>query len=117
MNQVHILSQIYLAITTAPEILTAPFIEQLLTHVLPLAESEADDDAVEDAINKIYRQFTDVRNKIKALKCKSIDDYEATSTPGYTTITNNYPDIKKLEKILKTRIQKASDSSASNDKN
>ena len=40
MNQSDILEQIYRVITTAPEILTPPFIEQLLTQVLPLAESE-----------------------------------------------------------------------------
>jgi hypothetical protein len=104
-NEVNILSEIYAAITTAPAILTPPFIEELITKILPLAESGADNDTVEDAINVLYRQFKDVRDKIKALKRKNLDDAESEVTPGYETLTNNYPDIKKLEANLKQRIQ------------
>jgi hypothetical protein len=113
MNEVGILSQIYNAITTAPTILTPAFIEQLLTQILPLAESGADNDTVEEAINALYRQFTKVRDEIKILDRKHLDDAEAEVTPGYETVINTYPDIKKLEKlekleaILKKRIDKA----------
>jgi hypothetical protein len=117
MNEADILSQIYTAITTAPEILTPPFIEQLIADVLPLAESDADSDTVEDAINEIYRQFKDVRDKIKALKRKNLDDAEAEIAPGYETIINNHPDIKKLETILKKRIQQVSNPPAPDAKN
>ena len=70
MNEVDILSQIYNAITTAPTILTPAFIEQLLTQILPLAESGADNDTVEEAINALYKQFREVRDKIKILNRK-----------------------------------------------
>jgi uncharacterized coiled-coil DUF342 family protein len=107
MNQVHILSQIYNAITTAPTILTPAFIEQLLTKILPLAESGADNDTVEDAINALYQQFREVRDKIKSLNIKNLDGAEAEVTPGRETLINTYPDIKKLEASLKKRIDKA----------
>lgn len=116
-NEVDILSQIYAAITTAPAILTPPFIEELITKILPLAESGADNDTVENAINVLYRQFKDVRDEIKALKRKNLDDAEPEVTPGYETITNNYPDIKKLEAHLKKRIDKPSIPPAPNAKN
>ena len=117
MNEVDILSQIYNAITTAPEILTPPFLEKLLTEILPLAESGADNDTVEEAINeKLYKQFTDVRNDIKGLKRKSLDDAEAEVTPGYETVKNEYPDIEKLEANLKKRIKEASTISAADAK-
>ena len=117
MNEVDILSQIYNAITTAPTILTPPFIEKLLAEILPLAESGADNDTVEDAINKLYKEFTDVRDDIKGLKRKSLDDAEAEVTPGYETVKNEYPDIEKLEANLKKRIKEASTISASDAKN
>ena len=107
MNEVDILSQIYNAITTAPTILTPAFIEQLLTKILPLAESNADNDTVEEAINALYKQFREVRDKIKSLNRKNLDDAEAEVTPGYETLINTYPDIKKLEAILKKRMDKA----------
>ncbi len=43
MMKTLILSEICNAITKAPEILTPPFIEELLKTVLPIAESDADD--------------------------------------------------------------------------
>ena len=107
MNEVDILSQIYNAITTAPTILTPAFIEQLLTQILPLAESDADNDTVEEAINALYRQFRELRDKIKILSIKNLDDAKAEVTPGYETLINKYPDIKKLEARLKKRIDKA----------
>ena len=107
MNEVDILSQIYNAITTAPTILTPAFIEQLLTQILPLAESDADNDTVEEAINALYKQFRELRNEIKILRRKNLDDVEAEVTPGYETLINTYPDIKKLEASLKKRIDKA----------
>ena len=107
MNEVDILYQIYNAITTAPTILTPAFIEQLLTKILPLAESGADNDTVEKAINALYKQFREVRDKIKVLKIKNLDDAKAEVTPGYETLINTYPDIKKLEASLKKRIDKA----------
>ena len=107
MNEVDILSQIYNAITTAPTILTPAFIEQLLTQILPLAESDADNDTVEEAINALYRQFREMRDKIKILSRINLDDVEAEVTPGYETLINTYPDIKKLEANLKKRIDKA----------
>ncbi|MCW6049587.1 hypothetical protein QUB60_04465 [Microcoleus sp. A2-C5] len=117
MNEVDILSQIYNAITTAPAIFTPPFIERLLAEVLPLAESGADNDTVEDAINKLYREFTKVRDDIKGLKRKNLDDAEPEITPGYETVKNEYPDIEKLEANLKKRIQEASNISAADAKN
>jgi uncharacterized coiled-coil DUF342 family protein len=117
MSQADILCQIYGAITTAPEILTPPFIEQLLAKVLPLAESDVDNDAVEEAINELYRQFKDVRDKIKALKRKSLDDYDAISTPGYETIINQYPNLNKLKESLKKRIKNNSNPTPPNAKN
>ena len=107
MNEVDILSQIYNAIITAPTILTPAFIEQLLTKILPLAESGADNDTVEEAINALYRQFREMRDKIKSLTIKNLDDAKAEVTPGYKTLINTYPDIKKLEASLKKRIDKA----------
>ena len=107
MNQVDILSQIYNAITTAPTILTPAFIEQLLTKILPLTESDADNDTVEEAINALYKQFRVLRDEIKILNRKNLDDAEAEVTPGYETLINTYPDIKKLEASLKKRIDKA----------
>ena len=107
MNEVDILSQIYNAITTAPTILTPAFIEQLLTKILPLAESDADNDTVEEAINALYRQFREMRDKIKVLSRINLDDAKAEVTPGYETLINKYPDIKKLEARLKKRIDKA----------
>ena len=107
MNEVDILSQIYNAITTAPTILTPAFIEQLLTQILPLAESGADNDTVEEAINALYQQFIKVRDEIKILNTKNLDDAEAKVTPGRETLINTYPDIKKLEARLKKRIDKA----------
>ena len=117
MNEVDILSQIYNAITTAPTIITPPFIEKLLAEVLPLAESGADNDTVEDAINELYKEFRDIRDAIKLLTRKSLDDAEAEITPGYETVKNEYPDIKKLEANLKKRIKEASTISASDAKN
>jgi uncharacterized coiled-coil DUF342 family protein len=108
MSEVDILSQIYNAITTAPTILTPAFIEQLLTQILPLAESSADNDTVEEAINALYKQFREVRDKIKSLNRKNLDDAEAEVTPGYETLINTYPDIKKLEKLEKLEKLKAS---------
>jgi len=117
MNEVDILFQIYNAITTAPAILTPPFIDKLLAEVLPLAESGADNDTVETAINKLYKEFTKVRDDIKGLKRKNLDDAEAEITPGYETVTNEYPDIEKLEANLKKRIQEASNISPADAKN
>ena len=117
MNEVDILSQIYNAITTAPAILTPPFIEKLLAEVLPLAESGADNDTVEDAINKLYKEFRDIRDAIKCLTRKNLDDVEAEITPGYETVKNEYPDIEKLEANLKKRIKEASTISAADAKN
>ena len=107
MNEVDILYQIYHAITTASTILTPAFIEQLLTQILPLAESDADNDTVEEAINALYRQFTKVRDEIKSLTRINLDKAKAEVTPGYETLINTYPDIKKLEASLKKRIDKA----------
>jgi ABC-type transporter Mla subunit MlaD len=101
-----ILLELYNAITTAPQILTPPFIEELLKTVLPLAESDADDKVVKEAINNLYRNFTEVRDQIGASR-KNLDDVAAEATPGYETLVNTYPDIKKLEASLKTRIDKA----------
>jgi uncharacterized coiled-coil DUF342 family protein len=101
-----ILLEIYNAITTNPEILTPPFIEELLKTVLPLAESDADDKVVKEAINNLYRNFTEVRDRIRDVR-KNLDDAEAEITPGYETLINTYPDIKKLEASLKKRIDKA----------
>jgi predicted nucleic acid-binding Zn-ribbon protein len=107
MNQSAILSEIYTAITTAPEILVeAPdFTKQLITKILPLADSQADNDTVEEAINQLYRQFKNIRDQIKALHRKSLDDAEPE--PGYDTLTNEYPDIKDLKTELEKRIQQA----------
>ena len=112
MRKSVILLEIYNAITTAPEILTPPFIEELLKTVLPLAESDADDKVVKEAINKLYRNFTEVRDRISDVT-KNLDEAKAEVTPGYETLINTYPDIKKLEKLeklkasLKKRIDKA----------
>ena len=120
-NEVDILSQIYSAITTAPAILTPPFIEELITKILPLAESSADNDTVENAINLLYRQFKDVRDKIKALKRKNLDDKKSKIIPGYDTPTNTSPDIdkelKRLEEKLEQRINKNSITPTSDAKN
>ena len=106
MTKSVIFSEIYDAITTSPQILTPPFIEELLKTVLPLVESDADDKVVKKAINNLYRNFTEVRDRIGA-KRKNSDDAEAEVTPGYETLINTYPDIKKLEASLKKRIDKA----------
>jgi ABC-type transporter Mla subunit MlaD len=106
MMKSEILLEIYKVITTAPEILTPPFIEELLKTVLPLAESDADDKVVKEAINKLYRNFTKVRDRIGDVT-KNLDNAEAKVTPGYETLINTYPDIKKLEASLKKRIDKA----------
>ncbi len=105
MSQSIILSEIYTAITTAPEILVdAPdFTKQLITKILPLANSDADNDTVEDEINQLYRQFKDIRDQIKALHRKSLDDAEPE--PGYDTLTNEYPDIEDLKAELEKRIR------------
>jgi len=120
MNEVDILFQIYNAITTAPTILTPPFIEKLLAEVLPLAESGADNDTVEDAINELYREFTKVRDDIKGLKRKNLDDAKAESGEDYATVNNTYPNTKKLKKLkaeLEKRIKEASTISPSDAKN
>lgn len=106
MTKSVIFSEIYDAITTSPQILTPPFIEELLKTVLPLAESDADDKVVKEAINKLYRNFTDVRDLIGNVR-KNSDDAEPEVTPGYETLINTYPDIEKLEASLKKRIDKA----------
>ena len=106
MMKSEILWEIYKVITTATEILTPPFIEELLKTVLPLAESDADDKVVKEAINKLYRNFTKVRDRIGDVR-KNFDDAKAEVTPGYETLINTYPDIKKLEASLKKRIEKA----------
>ena len=48
-----------------------------------------------------------MRDQIKSLNTKNLDDAEAKVTPGYETLINTYPDIKKLEASLKKRIDKA----------
>jgi len=101
-----ILWEIYKVITTAPDILTRPFIQELLETVLPLAESDADDKVVKEAINNLYRNFTEVRDRIRDVT-KNLDDAKPEVTPGYETLINTYPDIKKLEASLKKRIDKA----------
>ena len=106
MMKTLILSEICNAITKYPKILTPPFIEELLKTVLPLAESDADDKVVKEAINKLYRNFTEVRDRIGDVR-KNLDNAKAEVTPGYETLINTYPDIKKLEAILKKRIDKA----------
>ena len=102
-----ILSEIYTAITTAPEILVeAPdFTKQLITKILPLANSDADNDTVKRAINQLYCQFEDIRDQIKALHRKNLDDAEPE--PGYATLTNEYPDIEDLKAELEKRIRQA----------
>ena len=101
-----ILSEIYNAITEAPEILTPPFIEELLKTILPIAESDATNKVVKEAINQVYQNFPEVRDQIATIR--NLDDAKSEVTPGYDTLTNTYPDIKKLEANLKTRIQTAS---------
>ncbi|MEG4323510.1 MULTISPECIES: hypothetical protein [unclassified Microcoleus] len=108
MMKTLILSEIYNAITKAPEILTPPFIEELLKTVWPIAESDAEDKVVKQAINKLYQNFPEVGELIANLTRKNLDDAEPEVTPGYETVTNNYPDLKKLESNLKKRIQTAS---------
>lgn len=116
MTKSVIFSESYDAITTNPQILTPPFIEELLKTVLPLAESDADDKVVKKAINNLYRNFTEVRDRIGDVR-KNLDDAEAEVTPGYETLVNTYPDIKKLEASLKKRIKEASNISPSDAKN
>lgn len=106
MSSTSILSEIYLAITTKPEILTPEFIAGLTDQVLPLAKSDADNKSVAKAINDLYKQFTKVRDSIKALFRKSFDGFEPESTPGHETVPNHYPEINELEQILKKRIDK-----------
>ena len=115
MMKTLILSEIYNAITEAPEILTPPFIEELLKTILPIAESDATDKAVKEAINKVYQNFPEVRDQIATIR--NLDDAESDVTPGYETVTNTYPDIKKLEANFKKRIQKALNPPASDAKN
>ncbi|WP_293341288.1 hypothetical protein [Microcoleus sp. CAWBG58] len=117
MMKTLILSEIYNAITQYSNILTQPFIEELLKTVLPIAESDATDKAVKAAINQVYQNFPEVAEQIANLTRKNLDDAEAEVTPGYETITNNYPDIKKLEAHLKKRIETASIPPAPNAKN
>ena len=112
-----ILSEIYNAITKAPEILTPPFIEELLKTILPIAESDATNKVVKEAINKVYQDFPEVAKDIANLTRKNLDDAEPEVTPGYETLTNTYPDIKKLEANFKKRIQTASIPPASDAKN
>lgn len=112
-----ILSEIYNAITEHPNILTPPFIEELLKTVLPIAESDATDKAVKAAINQVYQDFPEISEQIANLTRKNLDDAEPEVTPGYETLTNNYPDIKKLEANLKQRIQPPSIPPAPNAKN
>jgi hypothetical protein len=110
--------EIYKAITTAPQVLTPPFIDELLKTVLPISESEADDKVVKQAINNLYQKFPAVRDQIKFLIAKkNLDDAEAEIIPGYETLTNNYPDIKKLEASLKKRIKNNSNPTPPNAKN
>lgn len=117
MNQPNILNQIYRVITTSPQILTTDFIEELLNTVLPIAESNVDNDTLENVINLVYCKFTVDREKIKDLYRKSFDDFEPEKTPVNETLTNNYPDIKKLELSLKKRIDKDSNTSNADAKN
>jgi hypothetical protein len=117
MNQPNILNQIYRVITTTPQIITEDFIEELLTTVLPVAESNVDNDTLENVINLVYCKFGDDRDKIKDLYRKSFDDVEPETTTGYETLTNNYPDIKKLEVSLKKRIDQNSNPSNTDAKN
>ncbi len=112
-----ILLEIYTAITTNPKILTPEFINGLITTVLPKSDSEDDNSKVKEAINQLYQNFPEVRDQIKALMRKSFDDAEPETTPGYETVTNNYPDIKKLELSLKKRIDKDSNTSNTDAKN
>lgn len=106
-QSITILSEIYTAITTAPEILVeaSDFTKQLITKILPLANSDADNDNVEEAINQLYRQFKNIRDQIKALHRKNFDDDEPE--PGYDTLTNEYPDIEDLKAELEKRIRQA----------
>ena len=115
MMKTLILSEICNAITKAPEILTPPFIEELLKTVLPIAESDATDKAVKEAINKVYQNFPEVRDQIATLR--NFDDAESEVTAGYETVTNTYPDIKKLEANLRKRIHQASNPPAPDAKN
>ncbi|TAG93997.1 MAG: hypothetical protein EAZ18_10875 [Oscillatoriales cyanobacterium] len=84
---------------------------------MPIAESDATDKAVKEAINKVYQNFPEVAEQIANLTRKNLDDAEPEVTPGYETITNNYPDIKKLEAHLKKRIETALIPPAPNAKN
>lgn len=119
MSQSTILSEIYTAITTAPKILVeAPdFTKQLITKILPLANSDADNDTVEDEINQLYLEFEDIRDQIKALHRKNLHKYKAKTHPDYMTVKNNFPDIEKLEESLYQRIQQDSNISSSDAKN
>lgn len=115
-----ILAEIYTAITTAPEILVeAPeFTKQLITKILPLANSDADNDTVKKAINQLYCQFEDVTEQIKAaFHRKNLHKYKAKIHPDYMTVKNDFPDIEKLEKSLSQRIQQDSNTSSSDAKN
>ena len=117
MMKTLILSEICNAITKAPEILTPPFIEELLKTVLPIAESDATDKAVKEAINRLYQNFPEVSEQIANLTSKNLDDAESELTPGYERVTNTYPNIKKLEANLRKRIHQASNPPASDAKN
>ena len=84
---------------------------------MPIAESDATNKVVKEAINKVYQDFPEVAKDIANLTRKNLDDAEPEVTPGYETLTNTYPDIKKLEANLKKRIQPPSISSAPDAKN
>jgi len=71
-----------------------------------LSRADADDKVVKEAINKLYRNFTEVRDRIGDVR-KNLDDAKAEVTPGYETLINTYPDIKPLVASFKKRIDKA----------
>jgi len=104
-----ILLEIYNAITEAPEILTPEFIDALIKNVLPVAESDADDKVVKQAINHLYQDFPEVSVQISNMLRKSFSNAKAEI--GDQTAGNTYPDnpgIDRLKASLKSRIQKAS---------
>ena len=84
---------------------------------MPIAESDATDKAVKEAINKVYQNFPEVSEQIANLTRKNLDDAESEVTPGYETVTNTYPGLKKLEANLKKRIQPPSNPPAPDAKN
>lgn len=108
MNQPDILNQIYRVITTSPQILTPDFIEELLTTVLPIAESNVDNDTLENVINLVYCKFRDDRNKIKDLYRKSFDSAKPEKNPDYATLINQddaRERLKRLEASLQKRLK------------